>query len=232
MDYKEKLISLMDCISAQEKKFISDLKGQKPSFKRSYDNWGFMDVLSHCSCWRILAAEKLEKIAAGSVVDFHENLDSINRKFHDSTFTLPLEQIETLTEKSSLLLKDRLMRLDNVLLASKSRLKGFNNDLWCYVLVDGFVHPTVHMVFHYIKLQSFDTAFNLLQGNYLLLLEQSREPGIIAEYFSMGEIFEELDEMEDKEAILANLKTFIEKSTHQGTLTLSVTENFLKYNKL
>ncbi|MDF2505877.1 MAG: hypothetical protein K0R06_3372, partial [Clostridium sp.] len=80
MDYKRKLIELIDYVNIQEENFIIKLADKKENFLGSYDNWTFKDVVSHISQWRILASKKLESVKKIEYVSFHEDLDVLNRQ--------------------------------------------------------------------------------------------------------------------------------------------------------
>jgi hypothetical protein len=56
---------------------------------------------------------------------------------------------------------------------------------------------TVHMVFHYIKIQEFEKAFKVLQDSYLLLLELDNSRETIDNFLYLGQVCEELNQMAD-----------------------------------
>ena len=94
MDYRSKLIEIIDYVTIQEENFIIKLDGKKEEFLDSYDNWTFKDVVSHMSEWRILSSEKLELVKKNEYVPFHEDIDVLNRQNYKKHKNEPIEYIK------------------------------------------------------------------------------------------------------------------------------------------
>lgn len=62
MNYKTKLIEIINNVNMEEETFITNLKYKKEDFLGSYDNWTSNDVVSHISEWRILSSKKLKTV--------------------------------------------------------------------------------------------------------------------------------------------------------------------------
>jgi|GEM_PF-3944697 len=94
------------------------------------------------------------------------------------------------------------------------------------------MHPTIHMVFYYIKIQKFERAFKILQHNYILLLELDNSQEMITDFFCLGEVVEELDHMNNKDLILVNLKNFYERNKNEEIVSTLVIDHFMTINNL
>ncbi|MDD3223957.1 MAG: ClbS/DfsB family four-helix bundle protein [Clostridium sp.] len=232
MDYKQKLIENIYYINAEEKNFITNFTKKEDNFLACYDNWSFKDVISHISEWRILSCKKLEAVKSNKYTSFCENLGVLNRKFYEEHKTQSIDKIKLLSKDSYNKLKNNIDLFSNSELISKNKLSGFKGQLWKYILIDSFMHPTIHMVFHYIKLQEFQMAFKLLEHNYILLLEIDNSEAIINDFFYLGEIYEELDEMQNKDSILFNLKEFHKQNIDNEIISNVVLKHFFTVNNI
>lgn len=212
MDYKKKLIENIYYINAEEKNFIANFTKKKENFLACYNNCSFKDVISHISEWRILSSKKLEAVKSNKYTSFCENLDILNRKFYEKHTNQSIDKIKLLSKDSYNKLKNNIGLFDNSELIVKNKLSGFKGELWKYILIDSFMHPTIHMVFHYIKLQEFQMAFKFLEHNYILLLEIDNSEETINDFFYLGEVYEELNEMQNKDIIYLTLKNFTSKT--------------------
>lgn len=232
MNYKRKLIELIDYVNIQEENFIIKLADKKESFLGSYDNWTFKDVVSHISEWRILASKKLESVKKIEYVSFHEELDVLNRQNYKRHKNQPIEEVKLLSIKSYKSLEKQIDSFDNSELIGESKIDGFKAALWKYILIDSFLHPTIHMVFYYIKIQEFEKAFKILENNYILLLEVDNSKEVVTDFFRLGELLEELEEMKNKDIILFNMRDFYEKNINNEIVSTVVLNHFRTINNI
>jgi hypothetical protein len=188
VNYKKKLINIIDHVRIEEEEFINNLTDKNEAFLSNYNNWSFKDVVSHISEWRILSSQKLQSVKNSQYVLFHEELDAINRKNYEKHKNESIEQIKLLSKNSYSQLKDKVNLYDNLELIGESNIDGFKFTLLQYILIDALQHPTIHMVFHYIKIQRFEKAFKMLQNNYLLLLELNNSFEAIVDFFYLGQV--------------------------------------------
>ena len=229
MDYKKKLIEIIDYVNIQEENFITKLEGKKEEFLGSYDNWTFKDVVSHMSEWRLVASTKLESVKKNEYVSFQEDLNVINIKNYKKHKNDPIEDVKLLSTKSYTALKKQIQSFDNSELMGQSKIEGFNATLWQYVIIDSFLHPIVHMVLYYIKIQDFEKAFRFLEGHYILLLELDNSQQMINDFFYCEDL---LDEMIDRNAILINLKAFQKTNINTEIISTVVLNHFMVVNNI
>lgn len=232
MDYKRKLIENIDYVNIQEQNFIIKFSDKKENFLDSYYNWTFKDVISHMSEWRILSSKKLESVKKTEYVSFHEDLDVLNRQNYKRHKNEPIEDVKLLSTKSYKALKKQIESFDNSELMGESKIDGFKSALWQYILIDSFLHPTVHMVFYYIKIQEFERAFKILENNYILLLQLDNSQETITNYFYLEELLNELDEMTNKDIILFNLKEFYKRNMNNEIVSTVVLDHFMTINNI
>ncbi|MBU3144701.1 ClbS/DfsB family four-helix bundle protein [Clostridium sp. CF012] len=232
MDYKRRLIENINYVNIQEENFIVSLADKKENFLESYDNWSFKDVVSHMSEWRVLSSKKLESVKNIEYVSFHEDLDILNRQNYKRHKNESIKDVKLLFTESYKALKKQIESFDNSELMGESKIDGFKSSLWQYILIDSFLHPTIHMVFYYIKIQEFEWAFKILENNYILLLQLDNSQETITNYFYLEELLNELDEMINKDILLFNLKEFYKKNMKNEIVSTVVLDHFMAINNI
>ncbi|MBU3174055.1 ClbS/DfsB family four-helix bundle protein [Clostridium estertheticum] len=232
MEYKIKLLEIIHNVNMEEENFIINLEYKKEEFLGSYDNWTSNDVVSHISEWRILSSEKLQAAKKSEYVSFHEEIDVLNRKNYETHKNETIEEVKIFSANSYKLLENQIESFDNSELIGESKIDGFKSPLWQYILIDSFSHPTIHIVFYYIKIQEFENAFKILEKNYKLLLELDNNKEMINNFFYLEDLLEELDEMINKDIILFNLREFCRRNMENEIVSNAVINNFMIVNDI
>ncbi|MBX4267275.1 ClbS/DfsB family four-helix bundle protein [Clostridium estertheticum] len=232
MEYKIKLLEIIHNVNMEEENLITNLEYKKENFLGSYDNWTANDVVSHISEWRILSSKKLQAVKKSKYVSFHEEIDILNRQNYEIHKNETIEEVKLLSTKSYKLLENQIESFDNLELIGESKIDGFISPLWKYILIDGFSHTIIHIVFYYIKIQEFEKAFEILERNYTLLLELDNSKEMINNIFYLEDLLEELDEMINKDIILFNLRNFCRKNMENEIVSNAVLNNFMIVNDI
>lgn len=127
------------------------------------DDWNLRDLVCHINAWVGFCQRKLRAIEAGAIAVSSIEVAAFNRAVYQSHRRVPL----------SIALSDNAQAFDNLaaaaraipdrLVARRDLPTGFDLPLWRYVLIDGFAHPTQHLMFHCLKRGHLSLFFALEQ---------------------------------------------------------------------
>jgi hypothetical protein len=149
-------------------------------------NWNGKDVLAHIGEWISFAHMKLSAIRNSLPFDETGDLDEFNKLCYEKNKNKASDEIRRI-------LIDRLDRLSCVAdqysedeMYSMTFPTGFDMPLWKYVMMDGFVHPNCHILYHYLKNGDIAGFIGLAISNYdFFMLYSDNDEGVFKfeEYF-------------------------------------------------
>ncbi len=231
MDYRGKLIQLVEHVRGQEVQHLngSVLSGPEMSASGDYDHWTLKDTLAHLSEWRLIAAEKLAALAAGETVSFHEDLDSVNRRNYAKHRHDSAAEVGRFVAASYDSFQKKVMAFNERDLLEQTGPLGFGAPLWRYILVDGFLHPTLHLALYHFEQADFGAAFRLLAENYQVLSELDDSPETARSYFDCEGL---LDEPMERPVFLRKLQEFRAANANRPVIREELLELFVAVNGL
>jgi hypothetical protein len=229
MEYRAKLLSMLDHVRRQEEQLLDSLAETTAEARGDYDHWTLPDILTHLAEWRLIAAGKLAALAEGKAVPFHEDLDAVNRRNYAKHCRDSAGEIRALAESSHAAFRQRVAAFDEGRLGQPAGLEGFDAPLWRYILIDGFLHPTLHRAVYHFAGRDFAAAFRILAWNYRLLAELDDSPAMARSFLDCEDLVEEVMEREE---LLRRLREFRSAGAGGPDVPAGMVEWFLEANRL
>ena len=167
------------------------------TLKSSYSDWTSKDVLAHINEWIKYSANKLYCIKSNKVLaelgDYHE----FNKLTYERTNSIKSNDIIMEISKSISQYKKIVQMYNDKDLLSKDFPTGFSFELWRYMIMDGSIHPNLHLMFHYLK-----------NGQYKELIEIIDNTKIVFLHFSGNDmnVYDFSDFVEEKSAFFIRLR--------------------------
>jgi hypothetical protein len=131
------------------------------SLPSRFEDWNLRDLVCHVNAWAEFCRGRLRAIEAGATKVSSVDVAAFNRAVYQANCKTPL----------SVALSENVRTFDDLAvtaraipesLAARSDLPtGFALPLWRYVLIDGFAHPTQHLMFHCLKSGHLALFFSL-----------------------------------------------------------------------
>jgi hypothetical protein len=128
-----------------------------------FEDWNLRDLICHINAWVELCQRRLHTIEAGANTLSAIDVAAFNRAVHQSHRRIPL----------SVAVSDNAQVLNDLAAAAhaipdplpaRSELPNESHLRLCrYVLIDGFAHPTQHLMFHCLKRRHMQLYFALEQ---------------------------------------------------------------------
>jgi hypothetical protein len=171
----------------------------------SFSNWNAKDVIGHINSWIKFSEDKLESIKTKHSFEdvSHVDIEKFNKRTYEKNKTKSLEN--TLNETKIILEKYRniLNLFNEEELLSKEFPTGFSFELWKYMAMDVYIHPMMHILYHYLKRKDYDEFIKKIENTKKAFMEYSTNN--IKEYY-FGDLFEN---EEEKGKIFNGLKRII-----------------------
>jgi hypothetical protein len=177
----------------------------------SFSNWNARDVIGHINSWINYSEEKLESIRNKRSFDEASHIDI--EKFNETNYTrnknFTLETVITETRN----LFDKYAKILNSFnedeLKSKKFPTGFSFELWKYMAMDVFIHPVIHILYHYIKRKDYKEFIDEIKKTKNNFMDYSDND--INVYY-IGDLFET---KEEKNKRFIELKEYIQKDENK-----------------
>jgi hypothetical protein len=181
----------------------------------SFSDWNVRDVIAHINSWVKFSEDKLESIKRKrSFEDVnHVDIEKFNKTNYENNKDVSLEKAVNETKIIMEKYKDILKIFDEKELLSKEFPTGFSFELWKYMVMDVYIHPITHILYHYIKRNDYNEFIKLIKDSEKYFMEYSNND--IKVYY-LGDLFENKHEKEKRfkelrEIINDNKDEIIEK---------------------
>lgn len=228
-DIRSKLIYAIQRIAAEESSFLLTLSNKHEAVFGSYNNWTYKDTIAHNSEWRYITTKKLQLIKNNECVQFREQLEMVNRNIYDKHSEDTDCNIKDLSERSNHSLIQSIERFSNLELQSEGKLMGFIGPLWKYINYYGAIHPIKHLVFYYLKTQSFMSAFQTLKEHSSILAGIDDSKDTMSKYLEFAYFF---DGMVNKDEVFSNLKNFFISNATNHFIDDELLQQFITINNI
>jgi hypothetical protein len=136
--------------------------GPKEPEQSTWDDWNLRDVFVHLSAWAEFATHKVAAIRDGKPFDEVDDLGRFNRAAYDRGVGLTLAQARKNWQKDLKELGAVAARFSNAELDKESWPTGFPMTLARYVVMDAYVHPLQHILYHALKTGRDETFLDTL----------------------------------------------------------------------
>jgi hypothetical protein len=136
-------------------------------------DWNAKDVLGHIIFWIDYSGRKLDCIKSNKQFDDISNFETINKETYDKNKKIKIYNLYSKLDLSFLQYKKAIkLYTDNELL-SKTFPTGFSFELWRYMAMDIYIHPMMHLMYHYLKTGNNNEFINIIDNSINNFLEYS-----------------------------------------------------------
>jgi hypothetical protein len=154
----EAVIATRDTIAqVVDKTWASDLSTSR------LEDWNLRDLVCHINAWVESCQRRLRAIEAGAATVSSIDVAAFNRAVYQSHRRIPLSVAVSDNARAFQALAVAARAIPDRLTERSDLPTGFGLPLWRYVLVDGFAHPTQHLMFHCLKRGHLPLFFTLEQ---------------------------------------------------------------------
>jgi hypothetical protein len=126
-----------------------------------FEDWNLRALLCHVSSWAEFCRDRLRTIEAGATKVSSVDVAAFNRAVYQSNRKTPLSVALSDNARTFADLAAAGRAILSRLAARRDLPTGFDLPLWRYVLIDGFAHPTQHLMFHCLKRGHLPLFFSL-----------------------------------------------------------------------
>jgi hypothetical protein len=126
-----------------------------------FENWNLRDLLCHINAWAEYCGGRLRASEAGTTKVSSIDVAAFNRAVYQSNRRTPLSVALSDHTRTFDALAAAVRAIPDRLIARAELPTGFDLPLWRDVLVDGFAHPTQHLMFHCLKRGHLPLFFSL-----------------------------------------------------------------------
>ena len=113
-----------------------------------FEDWNLRDVVCHINAWVEFCQRRLRSVAAGAMTLSSTDVAAFNRAVYQSHRRILLSVAVSDSARALDALAAAVCAIPDQLAARRDLPTGFDLPLWRYVLIDGFAHPTQHLMFH------------------------------------------------------------------------------------
>jgi hypothetical protein len=154
----EAIITTHDTIAqVVDKTWAADPPTSRP------EDWNLRDMVCHINAWAEFCHRRLCAIEAGATTVSSIDVDAFNRAVYQSHRRMLLSVAMSDNARALDALAAAARAIPDRLAARRDLPTGFDLPLWRYVLIDGFDHPTQHLMFHCLKRGHMPLFFALEQ---------------------------------------------------------------------
>jgi hypothetical protein len=154
----EAIITTHDTIAqVVDKTWAADPPTSRP------EDWNLRDMVCHINAWVEFCHRRLCAIEAGATTVSSIDVDAFNRAVYQSHRRMLLSVAMSDNARALDALAAAARAIPDRLAARRDLPTGFDLPLWRYVLIDGFAHPTQHLMFHCLKRGHMPLFFALEQ---------------------------------------------------------------------
>jgi hypothetical protein len=171
--------------------------GKENLLETNFANWNTRDVIGHINSWIKFSEDKLESIKSKRSFEdvSHVDIEKFNKRNYENNKTKSLENV--LDETRLILEKYRniLNLFNEEELSSKEFPTGFSFELWKYMAMDVYIHPMMHILYHYIKREDYNEFIKEIETGKKTFMEYSNNN--IKKYY-FGDLFGSKEEKENR----------------------------------
>lgn len=128
-----------------------------------FEDWNLRDLVCHINAWVEFCQRRLQAIVAGATAVSSIDVAAFNRAVYQSHRKSLLSVAVSDNARAFAALASAARAIPDQLAARRDLPTEFDLPLWRYVLIDGFAHPTQHLMFHCLKRNHVSMFFALEQ---------------------------------------------------------------------
>jgi hypothetical protein len=174
MTLKEKLVALIESISAEEQALFANLSETERTARGEPDRWSPKDVITHMAAWKERLSENLALAARGKSPMRYEDFDAVNARdfeaYRDKSWVEILEKARTANQHL----------IEQIERTSEAELEAFlhgERTVWQSIAGTGYTHPVIHLGEVYLDRGEAEYATKLQEDGAAKLLALDRSPG-------------------------------------------------------
>jgi hypothetical protein len=165
----EKILNMIRETESNITDFIKIFSTER-KYPTSFEDWDSKDVIFHINSWIGFAEKKLRDIQSDLEPDNISDINGFNVANYNRTMNNSME----MARKSMEITIDEFLNVVSAFseteLFSKSFPTGFSFELWRYIVMDGYIHPNMHLMQYYIESGYYQKFIDLVlksKDNYL-----------------------------------------------------------------
>ena len=195
------------------KEFIDVCKLEKLE-ESSYQDWSYKDVVAHLTRWITFSADKLQsildKVPFKDVDDFRKT----NKVWYEEDKAKELIDVEFAFGQEIARYKEVIKGFSKEDLIREDFPLGLKIELWRYIVTDGSIHPSGHLLYHYLKRRNYWYFLKVLEATkdiYSLYSKGNSKVYSFEEYEdTTGMVKERIEELRNTYQDMEMLKKVIE----------------------
>ena len=183
MTLKERLVSLIESINAEEQALFANLSEAEHETRGEPDRWSPKDVIAHLAAWKERTVRNLEAVARGESPVRYDDYGAVNARdfetYRDKSWAEVLEKALTANQRLIEQIEGR----------SEAELEAIlhgERTVWQSIAGTGYTHPVIHLGEIYLDLGDAEYATGLQEGGAEALSRWNFIP-----LFRRSEIFED-----------------------------------------
>jgi len=161
--------------------------GPREPATSTWDDWTLRDVWAHLGAWLEFASVKVEAMADGKPFEEVNDVEQFNRRAYERGVTLSDSAARRALEERLTALGKAASRFSETDLDKATWPTGFRMTLGRYLVMDAFVHPLQHILYHALKTSRDKTFLTTLEEAKTLLAWYDPAMDILG---SFGEFFQ------------------------------------------
>lgn len=153
MEFKSKLIELIERAYQEERTLIARLSEDERSALGAPDRWSVKDVIVHLAGWKARLAENLAAAASGETPVRYDDFEAVNaQEFEEHRYRPWPEVMEMAAAAHRQLIEQIEVRSEDELRGTETLPWQGNRPLWQLILGNGYTHPmAIHLSPIYIE---------------------------------------------------------------------------------
>jgi hypothetical protein len=137
--------------------------GPKEPTRSTWEDWSLRDVFGHLTAWVTFATVKVSAIRDQKPFDEVADIETFNRAAYEKGAGLKLAQARKNLSHVLAELGTVAKRFSEAELDQESWPTGFRMSLTRYLVLDAFVHPLQHILYHALKTGQDETFLKTLE---------------------------------------------------------------------
>jgi tetratricopeptide (TPR) repeat protein len=173
MTLKEKLIALIEGISAEEQVLSQNLSESERSVRGEPDRWSPKDEIAHLAAWTERVVANLEAASRGESPVTYDDFEAVNARDFEMYRDWPWgDVLEKALTANRQLVEQIERRSDEDLRAALTE----ERTVWQSIAGTGYAHPTTHLDYIYLGRGDAQYGTELQERAATALLELDRSP--------------------------------------------------------
>jgi hypothetical protein len=148
-------------------------KFSEENINSNFSDWNAKDVIGHILFWVDHCGEKLYKIKKGLPCTQYSDPYKENENTYIKNKNMQQKILFEKYNNAIFNCKNAVDLFTENELLDKTFPTGFNFELWRYMVMDIYVHPTMHLLHYYIKTKHYDDFINIIKYSYNIFMEYS-----------------------------------------------------------